>query len=316
MNEPKIAILRHWFDSDVSSFSFDTGPEHHGPNSDNFIVRIDEAEPTAYVLKRVSPTPRHFEKRIGHYQRLKQSGAPFAAIVPTVSGEMVLEYSDASFCLMEYITGAAFAGSLEERRMLSRALAQLSREHDASSRKLAPDYTYNVLSADERKRVLSMVRDSSSDMDRMVANSLSRWVELYKDVEHFLEEKNLPKFVVQHRDIHTRNVLFRTNSLEPVVLDPASVGSDWLFMDVAFAADRFSSSSEEYTEFIKLFCEQCELDVRDTLELFVALGQLEALRRIMFLIRDYYMHGRDRWLFMLARLEETVRELPEKAGKR
>ena len=159
---------------------------------------------------------------------------------------------------------------------------------------------YNILSYNELKQIKEKIKNKNqpNHIDRLIIKNF-RMLENYIRDTPTNKFKKLPQLI--HGDLHQKNILFQNNKISSI-LDFNAVRYGDKLEDVAFTSYRFSINNKTIKKvansimnFIETYSENNYISTKKKNEIHYLFLE-EILRRISFILRNYFLYKNKSWI--------------------
>jgi len=291
--------------------------EHNDLNSKNYLVYSDRKK---FILKQLNRKINHhkIKKMCEIMEICKKNKVPVPIPIYNIRGKYFEQTSNV--LLLKYFEGEFFDGTKLEIIDLAKNIAKL---HKVLSN-ISITYNfhtnsnqYDPLTFQEFEKINTVIdkKYEINQFDRNVRKNMRFLIKETKKDDKISQEIKKVKFKKQliHHDLHPENVIFNKNKVA-VILDFLSMQKGFRIEDIAMASFRFAlfktKNHMKIKKIIKLFVNTYKENnnVHDSeiyyLEYFF---RHETIRRISFILKNYYFRNSDLWNFDFKKHTENLK---------
>jgi len=270
----------------------------HAITSQNYVISTlsGKEEKEQFLLK---IRPRYDDavlKRLRIVDECFREGIKVAQIIKSQGGALYVTKENFLLVVFKFYSGETGNFTAEEIFSAGENLARLNKRLGQVKDVFKRSDLYCDLSAKELGKIEQMI-DVKDSFTEKVAPLGEKLPHLYRAVNGKLaSQENTPQLV--HLDYHPDNVLFRDQVVE-AILDYDFIVTAPKLQSLAFACDRFSKDLGGMMKFIEGYQKVDETLSPKSLELVPSYVRREALSRINYILRSYFLHRDDEWNFEL-----------------
>jgi len=276
--------------------------KHDGQNLNSKVFFFQNKKKN-YVLKFVKDKNirTKVEKRCQILITCKEEGLPVQEPIRNISNTF---FTNNHYTVTKYYSGLHFDGSKKELFSLSKNLAVLHKK--LSNIKI--DYNYNpnrelykLLKNDEAVEIRDKIKEKKTKnvIDKLFLDNFILLQQSFSNVKMNLEYKKRQKQII-HFDLYPENVIFKNHQVY-AILDFDTMRKGDVLDDISFASFRFAlektSNNKEIKQKMKYFFDvykrfnNKEISINE----LPNGAMLQILKRISFIIKNYYLHSTPFW---------------------
>jgi Ser/Thr protein kinase RdoA (MazF antagonist) len=277
----------------------------HGINSRNYRIEFTGEGESPIHLKVIDDYDETLIEKLRVFRRCHEGGVKVAQVVPARGGELFIEEEGRLIVCFRYYEGSRYSNKREEAISAARELGRLNGFLSGVDAEIPRGPLYDPLD-DSELREMEAACKRGSRFDKEVLKYLAGMDEIAGEVKGTIDSIN-EKACLENIDYHPDNVLFSKGSVI-AILDFDSIYSVPGRYSVAFACDRFSTDVAAMIDFISAYREiDGDLTVKD-IGKFPDYIIMEAMGRINYILRSYYLLSSDAWNFDFIKHTEIIRK--------
>jgi hypothetical protein len=287
-----------------------------GVNSRNWKIETPRG---SHILKKAESRKGIMLNRQAEWATsLRRSGFPAPEFTLGKNGLFVSRFGSSAYCLSRFETGNYFGSRPEEwgelvchhRRLVDFSVAnseKLKRHRFAARDFFTTQDTHTIKRLANGAAIPGLTR-RQVDYIRLLHEKLSR---------EYRKKRMGMRRTIYHIDVHPHNLIFRAGRLK-LLVDLESFQWTWLEISLGFSLYKCArelivaepAASRPSAKLVGLLRKDFERRFPEhSFSELLLLGQMDVLKRFLWIIHDLLNHGSSRWHFMLATQYAGLREI-------